>query len=356
MSKALKNYFHLTGSDGLYDGVENQVKGEKGAPGQDGTNGIKGLTGPKGTKGHDGHVTTIVGSWTTASIATLPLNGTFPPDWDVPGSPASTFQVNVGESMIYMPANTADPYHGHMFAFIPGANVTGWVDIGKIGAVTGQTGAKGDGGDKGEKGVPGADGTNGSNGTAGFKGQKGAEGSKGATGSSGANGTSGQKGETGVQGQKGNEGAVGAAGSTGLKGTIGSKGQKGVTGLSGATGLGGSKGQKGEDAQSGGIATVVAAFDCTNHAPGDTITALASHNVSTITQVDADSFRIRFQRKMPNLNYATIVQGGTGNITVTNRTMWTILIQAPSLPDYLNLLVWNPDATNISSGGSGGGY
>ena len=166
MSKMRSTYTFLTGDDGLFDGVKDQVKGDKGAPGHDGVDGQKGVAGAKGAPGDDGSVTQIVFAFDTTGSDQLPLSGTFPADWDGVGKPTTTIAVKPGESVIQLPS-------GNLWMYMPGTNVSNWVNTGtQTTGPKGEVGAKGDAGDKGAGGEKGAAGTNGTDGAKGQKGEQ----------------------------------------------------------------------------------------------------------------------------------------------------------------------------------------
>lgn len=180
----IDGYGIVVDSDGVWQGSQLGVKGEKGATGSGGDKGQKGEIGTTGDKGDKGEVG----------------------DTGATGDKGDT-------------------------------GATG--DKGQKGevGVTGDTGATGD---KGDTGATGDKGQKGEVGVTGDKGDTGATGDKGDTG---ATGDKGQKGEVGVTGDTGDKGQKGEVGATGDKGQ---KGEVGVTGDKGDTGAGGDKGQKGE--------------------------------------------------------------------------------------------------------------
>jgi hypothetical protein len=99
-----------------------------------------------------------------ATPADLPPSGLIPIDWDGPGNPATSYQMEIGESLYY--DRPGDPLQGHLFQFM-GTSVepSGWLDIGLI------QGPEGQAGPPGPPGAPGVDGAAGPPGATGPPGE-----------------------------------------------------------------------------------------------------------------------------------------------------------------------------------------
>ena len=259
-------------------------KGEQGPAGHDGDVGPQGPEGPQGPKGEKGDTgaagtsTIIIGTFGAfRTPSDLPSSGLIPADWDGPGKPPSAIQFKVGEGLIYLPSNTADPLYMHCYDYVgklqgdvPQWAEGGWADLGPIRGpkgekgdqgIQGPIGPKGDQGERGEQGIQGVQGEQGpvgpqgEQGDVGPQGEQGPQGEKGEqgeTGPVGPAGPEGPKGDQGVQGEKGDPGEtgpvgpVGPEGPKGDQGVQGEKGDPGETGPKGDTGPEGPKGDKGD--------------------------------------------------------------------------------------------------------------
>ena len=353
-------YDFLAGSDGLLDGIKDQVKGDKGSPGGDGVDGQKGLAGQKGAPGNDGSVTQIVFAFSTTGTDQLPKSGTFPADWDGAGKPTTTIDVKPGESVLQLPS-------GNLWMFLPGTNTLNWVNTGaKSTGPKGEVGVKGGVGDKGSIGDKGIAGTNG---TDAAKGQKGETADKGEKGEVGEKGSIGLLGPTGQKGQKGTLGTTGGTGLKGQKGeggTNGAVGNKGSQGIQGTAGTSGAKGQKGEDAPSSNYPKTLVAFTSIGSDVDDPLTPSAQFNIYEVRKTATGTFRIRFRNKAPSTNLMVFAQAKyPGRADCTASTAWTATIEvrdgSGNLSDngYVTVMVYCPSGGYGSSGDQGdgnGGY
>jgi hypothetical protein len=113
-------------------------RGDQGPPGirgPKGETGPQGPTGPRGPTGETGAATVIVGSFGTTRLpADLPKNGIIPQDWDAVGNPATTVQMEIGQSLYYEASiGPADPQDGHLFQYVSLLHSPqGWIDVGLI--------------------------------------------------------------------------------------------------------------------------------------------------------------------------------------------------------------------------------
>jgi len=220
------------------------INGPPGPDGPQGPQGVQGVVGPQGVQGPGGQSTTIVGSFGVSKTpADLPANGLIPINWDAPGSPATAFQMTVGDSLIYTGANTGPWLSGDLFVFTNTGTTSpaGWHDVGNIQGPSGPQGVAGAPGAQGPQGTQGPQGIDGPQGPTGPTGTTGAQGPTGPTGLTGPQGAAGPTGLTGPQGVKGdigNTGPQGPVGGTGPQGPIGNTGPQGVKGDTGPQGPG----------------------------------------------------------------------------------------------------------------------
>jgi hypothetical protein len=128
-----------TGPEGV-QGVRGPTgpDGPMGPDGPTGTDGAPGPTGPTGSQGQAGTATLVVGSFGAQTTpADLPVDGLIPADFDGAGEPAAAYQMEVGQSLIYMG-------DGHLWAYVSTAtNPAGWVDVGLVQGPVGPTGPDG---------------------------------------------------------------------------------------------------------------------------------------------------------------------------------------------------------------------
>lgn len=263
-------------------------KGDQGPAGPDGDTGPQGPEGPQGPKGDKGDQGSpgtssyIVGTFgAVRKPSDLPMDGLIPQDWDGPGKPPKPTQFTVGEGLVYVPANTADPLYKHVFNFVgvksPNGvqwGETGWSDIGDIQGpkgdqgpqgIQGPIGPKGDQGERGEQGIQGPAGAKGDQGIQGVKGDTGPEGPKGDPGPTGPKGDQGDqgiqgpKGDQGDRGIQGDQGPIGPKGETGSQGPKGDQGPQGPEGKQGPQGIEGKQGIQGPKGDKGdaGTSTVI---------------------------------------------------------------------------------------------------
>ena len=172
------------GTNGL-----NGATGVQGSQGPQGSTGPTGLTGspgpqgqqgPQGIQGPTGSTTIIRGDFGVSKTPPdLPVNGFIPANWDAPGSPATSTQMNVGDSLIYQGASGSGYNTGDLYVFIDTADPTGWADVGQIVGPAGPTGPQGPQGIQGATGAAGAPGAQGAQGVQGPQGPAGPAGAVG---------------------------------------------------------------------------------------------------------------------------------------------------------------------------------
>lgn len=236
-------------------------QGGTGSQGPVGPTGPTGSTGPQGLAGPAGQSTIIVGSF-SANPATLPPTGLIPPSFEAPGVPPSSFQMVVGNSLIYSGAPSGPWATGDLFVYTGGGtgNPVGWHDVGNLQGPAGPQGATGAAGAIGPQGPIGATGPQGVPGTAGAIGATGPQGPQGPAstvpGPTGPTGPQGPTGATGDTGPAGSAGATGATGATGPSGAAGAQGPQGVKGDTGAQGIQGNAGPTGAQGVIGPIGPV----------------------------------------------------------------------------------------------------
>ena len=124
--------------------------GAQGIQGNQGLQGIQGNDGPQGPQGQQGPIgpastvpgpagpastvpgppgpagqsTSIMFSFTNHTPSNLPINGAFPANWDSTGVPASSIQMEVGQSLLYTVSQ-------HLWCYVgTTANAAGWIDLG----------------------------------------------------------------------------------------------------------------------------------------------------------------------------------------------------------------------------------
>ena len=201
-------------------------------------------------------ITEIIGSFGASKTpADLPPSGYIPANWDAPGVPAYNLQMKEGQSLVYLPANTADPLYNNVIVFT-GVIFTpsGWTNVGKV---TGPVGPQGEPGPLGPDGPQGPIGPQGDTGDVGPTGPAGSTGPQGPIGPQGTTGEVGPAGATGPAGPKGDDGAVGP---TGPQGTTGEVGPAGPTGPEGPKGDDGPQGLIGPQGPAGEPAVLVGSF------------------------------------------------------------------------------------------------
>lgn len=152
--------------------------GPQGQAGEDST--VPGPQGEQGVQGEIGATTIIKGSFgRVIGVAELPVDGFLPAGLDGPGYPINDYQMVIGESVIYLPTDIANPEYGFLYTFVGSGSATGWIKVGKIvGAqgVAGPQGSTGPAGPQGEIGPAGPQGIAGSDGAPGATGPQGAPG------------------------------------------------------------------------------------------------------------------------------------------------------------------------------------
>lgn len=163
--------------------------------------------------------TDIVGTFGVSKTpADLPINGLIPKDWDAPGSPMYNIQLRIGQSLFYVPTDTANPQYQDVFVYV-GASFTpsAWVDIGRV---RGPMGPQGPTGPQGEMGAPGPTGPQGPMGDIGPIGPQGIQGPTGPKGDQGPIGATGPTGPEGPKGDDGPQGPQGPQGPSGISTTV----------------------------------------------------------------------------------------------------------------------------------------
>jgi hypothetical protein len=152
-------------------------QGLQGAPGNPGEQGVQG---PQGEQGIQGAATIIRATFgLTKTPADLPVDGFIPANWDGGGIPVNDYQMLIGESGIYTPANYDDPLYGQLYTFVGPARPEGWSRIGQVTGAQGPAGAQGVQGNPGPTGPQGVEGPQGPQGIQGPTGQTGAQGPAG---------------------------------------------------------------------------------------------------------------------------------------------------------------------------------
>jgi hypothetical protein len=124
--------------DGWVDA--GMIRGDVGPMGPTGDQGVDGLPGPPAL---------IVGSFGVTKVpANLPPTGLIPAGWDDVGSPATSYQMQLGELLVFRPADSTDPGYGHGWQYVStAASSNGWIDVGQI---TGPSGPEGPEGEPGQ--------------------------------------------------------------------------------------------------------------------------------------------------------------------------------------------------------------
>jgi hypothetical protein len=103
------------------------------------------VKGDKGDQGDPGATTVIRGSFgRQTTVEDLPVDGLVPKDLDGVGYPKADYQMEVGDSVIYLPADFDDPKYGYLYTFVDTASPTGWIEVGKVSGPMGPTGPQGD--------------------------------------------------------------------------------------------------------------------------------------------------------------------------------------------------------------------
>jgi hypothetical protein len=200
-------------------------QGQQGVPGNTGETGVQG---PQGEQGIQGAATIIKATFgLTKTPSDLPVDGFIPANWDGGGIPVKDYQMLIGESGIYTPANFEDPLYGQLYTFVGPARPEGWSRIGQV------TGAQGPAGAQGVQGNPGPTGPQGVEGPQGPQGIQGPGGQTGGTGSQGPQGNPGSDGAAGPQGPQGPAGANSTV--PGPQGPTGPQGPQGPQGVAGGT-------------------------------------------------------------------------------------------------------------------------
>lgn len=167
-------------------------EGEQGVPGPIGPDGVQG---PQGEQGIQGAATIIKATFGLTKLPSdLPVDGFIPANWDGGGIPVNDYQMLIGESGIYTPANYDDPLYGQLYTFVGPARPEGWSRIGQVTGAQGPTGAQGAQGPTGPAGPQGVQGPQGPGGIQGPQGQTGATGPQGTPGATGPQGPQGPAG------------------------------------------------------------------------------------------------------------------------------------------------------------------
>jgi hypothetical protein len=190
----------------LDTGKLNSPQGPIGPQGIPGPAGPAGPAGPQGIQGASTVIKLTFGL--SKSPADLPVSGLIPANWDGPGIPLIEYQMIVGESAAYTPADFEDPLYGQIYTFVGPARPEGWSNIGQVSGAQGPTGPAGSPGVSGGEGPQGPAGSPGAPGSPGLTGPQGIPGPTGPAGPAGSPGATGPAGPTGPQGPSG-----GAAGS-----------------------------------------------------------------------------------------------------------------------------------------------
>jgi hypothetical protein len=193
-------------------------QGLQGPQGDLGAAGAAGPAGPQGDQGPPGTTATIIGSFSTKTIADLPPSGYIQADWDSPGNPPAGNQMANGQGLLYAPTQEVCLWVG------PTLTPAGWVVLGDVQGPAGPVGPQGPAGIAGPQGAEGA------------QGPVGPQGPKGDVGAAGPQGPAGAQGTQGLPGAQGPQGLQGAAGATGAQGAPGAQGQQGIQGVQGIPG------------------------------------------------------------------------------------------------------------------------